>query len=156
MDGLLTAAPLSSALQDKFHDVTGLPHPRLTGCKAGTSEWDELVDAAEALFLSETTETWLTRLRKAGVPCAPYNFPNDVFRDPQIEANGFLVELEHPLLGRYVTSGPPIRMSLTPTRAQGPSPLLGADNDEILREIGLPAELIDQLRSSGLLSGKSC
>jgi crotonobetainyl-CoA:carnitine CoA-transferase CaiB-like acyl-CoA transferase len=152
-DGLVASAPLSTSLQVKFHAATGLPHPKEKGWTVGSKEWDELVEAAERLFRTETTDTWLTVLRAAGVPCAPYNLPVDVFRDPQIEANGFLIELEHPLLGRYQMPAPPLRMSRTPTRAQGPSPLLGADTDQILDEVGLPAELIAQLRESGLLGG---
>jgi crotonobetainyl-CoA:carnitine CoA-transferase CaiB-like acyl-CoA transferase len=148
-DGLVASAPLSSSLQRKFHAATGLPDPRERGWAVGSAGWDGLVDEAEALFRTETSETWLARLRSAGVPCAPYNLPLDIFKDPQIAANGFLVELDHPLLGRYVTTAPPIRMSLTPTRAQGPSPLLGADTDEVLHDVGLPAQLISHLRASG-------
>ena len=111
-----------------------------------------MVDKAEKLFRSETTATWLERLRATGVPCAPYNLPNDVFEDPQIRANGFLVELDHPLLGRYTTTAPPIRMSRTPTRAQGPSPVLGADTEEMLRAAGVPDDLLDRLRAAGAIS----
>jgi formyl-CoA transferase/CoA:oxalate CoA-transferase len=153
-DGMVAAAPLSAALQDKFHAATGLPDPRVAGWKAGSPEWDALVDEAEALFRTETTATWLARLRAGGVPCAPYNLPNDVFRDPQIAANGFLVELDHPLLGRYTTTAPPIRMSRTPTHAQGPSPVLGADTEEMLGAAGLPADLLDQLRTSGAIGSR--
>ena len=152
-DGLVAAAPLSAPLQDKFHTATGLPHPRRNHWKVGSPEWDRLVEEAEALFRTETSETWLARLRKAGVPCAPYNTPVTVFDDPQIRANDFLVELDHPRLGRYTMSAPPLRMSRTPTRAQGPSPLLGAHTDEILDEVGLPADVVADLRASGVVGG---
>jgi crotonobetainyl-CoA:carnitine CoA-transferase CaiB-like acyl-CoA transferase len=152
-DGLVAAAPLSPPLQDKFHAVTGLPHPRPRGWPPGSAQWNALVEEAEALFRTETSETWLARLRAARVPCAPYNTPVDVFDDPQIRANDFLVELDHPTLGRYTMSAPPLRFSRTPTRAQGPSPLLGADTDETLAEVGLPAELVDQLKAARVVAG---
>ena len=91
--------------------------------------------------------------RAVGVPCAPYNTPISVFDDPQIAANGFLVELDHPTLGRYVMPAPPVRMSRTPTRAQGPSPLLGADTEEIFEEVGLPPAVVARLRRAGVVGG---
>jgi crotonobetainyl-CoA:carnitine CoA-transferase CaiB-like acyl-CoA transferase len=153
-DGLVAAAPLSPPLQGKFHAATGLPDPRREGWAAGSADWDALVEKAEALFRTETTATWLVRLRAAGVPCAPYNLPNDVFEDPQIRANGFLVDLDHPLLGRYTTTAPPIRMSRTPTRAQGPSPVLGADTDDVLRTVGMPDDLLEELLASGAVGSR--
>jgi formyl-CoA transferase len=152
-DGLVASAPLSGPLQDKFHAATGLPHPRREGWRVGSAEWDRLVERAEALFRTETSDTWLVRLRAAGVPCAPYNTPVDVFDDPQIRANDFLVELDHPRLGRYRMPAPPLRMSRTPTRAQGPSPLLGVDTDAILDEVGLAPEVLARLRAAGVVGG---
>lgn len=148
-DGLVAAAPLSGPLQDKFHAATGLPDPRKEGWTAGSPEWDALVEQSEKLFRTETSATWLARLRAKGVPCAPYNSPTDVFTDPQIRANGFLVELDHPLLGRYTTTAPPVRLSATPTAARGPSPVLGADTDELLTAAGLPDDLLAELHRSG-------
>ena len=152
-DGMVASAPLSAPLQDKFHAATGLPHPRREGWRVGSPEWDRLVARAEALFRTETCDTWLSRLRAVGVPCAPYNTPISVFDDPQIAANGFLVELDHPTLGRYVMPAPPVRMSRTPTRAQGPSPLLGADTDEIFEEVGLSPAVLAKLRDAGVVGG---
>jgi formyl-CoA transferase len=65
------------------------------------------------------------------VPCGPFNFPPEVFEDEQIRANGFVSEVEHPLLGTYKTFSPPLRMDKTPTRIASSAPALGEHTDEV-------------------------
>jgi hypothetical protein len=45
-------------------------------------------------------------------------------------------------------------MSRTPTEAQGPSPVLGVHTDDVLREAGLPAEMVEQLRATGAIGDR--
>jgi len=116
--------------------------------------WDALtafVRAAEDLLATKTTGQWLAAFRAGGVPCGPFNFPNEVFDDPQVAANGYLVELDHPILGPYKTFAPPIRMDRTPTAIHASSPLLDADTDAVLAEAGLSAEDIGRMRSTGVV-----
>ena len=65
------------------------------------------------------------------------------------EANGFVVDLEHPDFGRYRTTDVPFRMDRTPVRTTGPSPRLGADTTAVLTEAGLSPDSIDELARSG-------
>jgi len=61
-----------------------------------------------------------------------------------------IVEVEHPVRGRYVTVGNPVKLSASPTTI-GPSPLLGQHRQEILAELGYTAAQITALAAAGAI-----
>ncbi len=147
-DGLVSVAGLSPGLHARFHEVTGVERPP-RDASAGSPEFLAVVDAAERCFAERTTEQWLADLRAAGYPCGRYNLPDEALDDPQVRANGFVVELDHPTFGRYTTAGMPVALGAAPTGLAGPSPGLGEHTDAVLAEIGLSAGRIIELRSAG-------
>ena len=110
-----------------------------------------MVQGAERLFATRTTRDWIDHLRRAGVPCGPFNFLPEVFEDPQVRANDYLARLEHPELGTYETFAPPIRMAGSPVEPRGPSPALDAHTDAVLGEAGFAPDEIAQLRARGIV-----
>ena len=66
--------------------------------------------------------------------------------DPHLLAREMIVEVEHPVRGRYLTVGNPIKLSASPTTI-GPSPLLGQHREEILTELGYTEAQIRALAS---------
>jgi crotonobetainyl-CoA:carnitine CoA-transferase CaiB-like acyl-CoA transferase len=65
--------------------------------------------------------------------------------DPQVIAAGMTTQMEHPITGPQTVVSPMIRMSVTPTGAQRPSPPLGAHTREVLLECGLSANEVEDL-----------
>ncbi len=66
--------------------------------------------------------------------------PEDLAKNPQLEARHWYQDVEHDHLGakvRYV--GPPFRMSATPWAIRRRPPLPGEHNDEIFAELGVKA-----------------
>ena len=100
-------------------------------------------------FASDTTENWVDKLDQAGAPAAQVNIPEEMIDDPQVQALGIMVDLEHRLTGPETMVGPPFNMSATPPAAEGASPPLDGDTDEVLAQYGYSAEQIAALRSSG-------
>ncbi|MCY3569198.1 MAG: CoA transferase [Chloroflexi bacterium] len=100
-------------------------------------------------FRSNTTAYWIARLDDAGAPASQVNTPEEILDDPQVQAIGAPLELEHPLTGPETLIGPTLRMSDSPVEPQGPSPALDADTDDVLREHGYKEHEIAALRASG-------
>ncbi|OAI39726.1 hypothetical protein AYO38_07105 [bacterium SCGC AG-212-C10] len=154
LDGFISVGCLSPALNARFRKVTGIEDPRQQeGFELGTPEAFDALAAlmrrSEDLFRTRTTTDWIAALQAGGVPCGPFNFPHEVFRDPQIAANEYMIELDSPELGPYKTFAPPIRMDRTPTGVRRPSPALDQHTDEILAELEFTEAEIAEMRSAG-------
>jgi formyl-CoA transferase len=89
-------------------------------------------------------------LGEAGVPCGAVLDTGEVIDDPHLRARDMIVEVEHPVRGKYVTAGNPIKLSASPTTI-GPSPLLGEHRHEILTELGYSDADIAALAKDGAI-----
>jgi hypothetical protein len=67
------------------------------------------------------------------------HFVEELFDHAQTQANDLVTDIEHPLLGHLRMVGPAFQMSDTRLEATTPSPLLGADTDDILASAGYGA-----------------
>ena len=71
--------------------------------------------------------------------------------DPQVRANGLVVESVHPLAGRMREPRPPVRFEATPAELRRPAPGLGEHTDELLEELGVDGPERASLRARGIL-----
>ncbi len=101
---------------------------------------------------SQSTEYWLERFDAHGVPSGPINFAEELAEEPQVVANEMVVDLEHDLSGPQRQVGPLFKMSATPTAAQGSSPPLGRDTDDIVASAGYGATELADLRARGIIA----
>jgi formyl-CoA transferase len=152
-DGLISIAGLSPGLVRRFHEITGLPLPDRSDPYG--ADFNAVVEAADALFRTKTSAQWMSTLREAGYPCAPYNTPFEAVRDEQIRANDFIIDLEHPAFGTYSASGEPIRFGAVPAQKVGPSPGLGQHTRQVLAEVGFTEGAVDQLIADGVVTSPS-
>jgi crotonobetainyl-CoA:carnitine CoA-transferase CaiB-like acyl-CoA transferase len=64
-----------------------------------------------------------------------------------LRERGYLVELEHPVLGRIRDLGAPFRLPDSPGGPVRAAPLLGEHNAEVLEgQLGIPREELARLR----------
>ena len=76
---------------------------------------DALVPLLEAAFVRYEGDRWLEKLRAVGVPCSRVNWDiEDLYVDPQIVANGLIVERHHADIGMVRTNEVPWVLSGTP------------------------------------------
>ena len=109
------------------------------------------VDAlVEAWTITRAKHDVMKILAGAGVPCGACLDTGEVLADPHLLARDMIVEVEHPVRGRYLTVGNPIKLSASPTTI-GPSPLLGEHREEILKELGYTDAQIQALASEGAI-----
>ena len=112
---------------------------------------DELTAELEVELGRAPVSEWVERLNAAGVPSGPVYSLDQVFADPQVLARDMLVELPHPKLGSFKTTGLPIKWSDTPTAIARRPPLLAEHTDEVLGELGVSAEEIAVLKEAGIV-----
>jgi crotonobetainyl-CoA:carnitine CoA-transferase CaiB-like acyl-CoA transferase len=103
------------------------------------------------MLKGRSRSTWLDALEAAKVPCGPINDLAEVFADPQVCSREMTVELLHPLAGTVRVVASPLKMSRTPVRYRLAPPLLGADTDAVLGELGLDRAAIASLRQLGAI-----
>jgi crotonobetainyl-CoA:carnitine CoA-transferase CaiB-like acyl-CoA transferase len=106
---------------------------------------------AEVLKTRSSSE-WLKRLEAEQVPCAAVLSREDLLSDPQVAANGLIVESEHPHAGRIRQPRPAARFDRTPAELRIHAPMLGEHTEAILGEIGVGADGIAELRASGVIA----
>jgi formyl-CoA transferase/CoA:oxalate CoA-transferase len=113
---------------------------------------DALTAELEAVLATRDVDEWVGLLNDAGIPAGPVLDLAQVFRDPQVRAREMLVELAHPEVGVFKTTGLPVKLSRTPGAIRRAPPLPGEHTDEVLREAGLPPDEIAALRRDGLVA----
>jgi formyl-CoA transferase len=102
-------------------------------------------------FATNTTEYWTAKLEEQGLLNAPVHTLEQALADAQTEANGMIVEAEHPSVGTVKMLNAPIRLSATPPSIRRTAPRLGEHNVEVLLENGFDEETIERLQQLGVL-----
>lgn len=91
-------------------------------------------------------------LQRAGVAAFPSMSNKDLAEDPHMTERGYLVQLEHPEVGRRIHAGIPWTMSGTPCKIRHAAPLRGTDTDDVLKSLlGLSAQEIERLRKAEIV-----
>jgi formyl-CoA transferase len=111
------------------------------------AEVDKLV---EEWTLARSKHDAMRILGAAGVPCGACLDTGEVLTDPHLLARDMIVEVDHPVRGRFLTVGNPIKLSASPTTIT-PSPLLGQHRAEILAELGYTEAQITALANDGAI-----
>ena len=66
---------------------------------------------------------------------SPVNSISDLVEDPQVVENEYIVDFDHPDLGRIKVLGHPIKLFKTPARIERPAPSFGEHTEEILIDV---------------------
>ena len=110
---------------------------------------EALAQALADVFAIGSRKGWVKSLTSAGVSAMENLAIPDYHGDPDIRRAGLIVGREHPGMGMADHLGVVPRLSLTPARVGRPTPVLGADTDEILAQAGYSASEIAALKAAG-------
>jgi formyl-CoA transferase len=104
----------------------------------------------EQWTMTKTKYEAMDILNKFDIPCGPILSMKEIAEDPSLRASGTIVEVDHPVRGKYLTVGNPIKMSDSPTQVTR-SPLLGEHTEEVLAELGYTPSQISTLREERVI-----
>jgi len=156
-DGLIAVACLNNKLRRNMRDALGIDDPSVEGMgydwfsEEVRKAHRDTVEAFESAFRERTAAELLSLLGDADVPCAQVRFPEEIYDDEHVAANGLMLTLEHPVVGPLRMPASPVRMSETPTSVPSAPPVLGAAGPDVLRELGVPDDEIEALLAEGVL-----
>jgi crotonobetainyl-CoA:carnitine CoA-transferase CaiB-like acyl-CoA transferase len=154
-DGHLILAVGNDAQFARFCAVAGCSElagdPRFARNAGRVRHRATLVPLLAALLKLRPRAAWLADLEAAKVPCGPINDLAEVFADAQVRDRAMTVEMPHPLAGTVRMVASPMKLAHTPVRYRRAPPLLGADTDAVLAELGLDAAAIAGLRDRGAI-----
>jgi formyl-CoA transferase len=128
-------------LEDPNFNTPDARLPRLAHVFAEIEKWTMTMSKMEVM----------ATLNPLNVPCGPILSMKELAEEPSLRATGTVVEVDHPLRGKYLTVGNPIKLSDSPADVQR-SPLLGEHTEEVLVNVlGLNDEEIQAARQQGAI-----
>lgn len=152
-DGWINVGAANQRNWLRFLDVIGAPElnddPRFASNHDRMQHLKDLEEILNDHLRRETSEVWLERMERAGLPAGPVLDILQMQADPQAHARDMIVEVDHPVAGAVKTLGHPVKFSETPASIRSAAPLLGQHSREVLREAGYDAGQIEAMIASG-------
>ncbi len=152
---LIIAALQADRFWADFCKVLGIEElkddPRFNVIATRREHAEELISILDKTFLTKNRDEWIKGFEAVGIPCGPVNDYGELANDPQMLANGYIVDFDHPVAGRIKTVGIPVRLSKTPGKIRMAAPELGGNKEEILLEFGFTWEEIGKLAAEAII-----
>ena len=89
---------------------------------AQTNPKGGIAHAVQEMLAEDTVDSWLRRFASRGVPCAPIVPLRDVLDSPQVQANGWTADHDHPKWGTVRQTATLAHFSRTPAISQRTAP----------------------------------
>ena len=111
----------------------------------------ELISILDRLFADKSRAEWMKILSEHGCIFTPVQDLPEVALDPQVLANNYLINVDHPLYGPTKTMGFPWDFSDTPASWHRQAPKLGEHTEEVLLENGFSTTEVAELRKESVI-----
>ncbi len=153
-DGSVIIAVSNDAQFRAFAGVIDMPEladdPRFVTNTERFARRYELRDIIAPVLKRKPTALWEAHCARVNVPCGPINHMHEVFADPQVRHRGLAISLPHDSGRKVRLVRSPINLSKTPVEHR-PPPLLGADTEAVLGELGRTPGEIAALREKKIV-----
>jgi len=118
----------------------GLEHiekdPRFENMMVRSQNSAECIAIMDAAFATKTRAEWLDIFRSTGdMVYEAINTIPEMLADPQVRANDYIVDFDHPAWGAVTLAGFPIHFSRAPASVRLPGPEFGEHTEEVLIKV---------------------
>ena len=142
-----------AAVWEKVCDVIGKPEwkedENYSTPAARLPRLNEIFDTIEEWTKTKTKFEVMDICNPLDIPVGPILSLKEISEDQGLRDTGTVVEVDHPVRGKYLTVGNPIKLSDSPAVVKR-SPLLGEHTEEILKEFcNMTDEEISAVKEAG-------
>ena len=139
----------------EFCIITGQEHlqndPLFSTTETRGKNAVKLMKIFDTVFLTRTRDEWLTILQNKGLMFAPVHTFEEVLTDPQASANDYVVDFDHPSLGKIRLPGYPVHFSANSAGTHDAAPDQGEHTQLVLSEIGYSDSEIRSLEKANVI-----
>lgn len=154
-DGELMLGVGNDRLWQRFCQEAGLAQyaedPDFSTNAQRVNRFEQTCALVQQVLEQDTTQSWLSRLRRAGVPVAPLHTLDQALAHEQVKARNIVVQSRHPTVGDLRHIAYPVTFNNEPRGVSRTPPLLGQHTSEILGEIGYTTDAIERLAEKGVI-----
>jgi crotonobetainyl-CoA:carnitine CoA-transferase CaiB-like acyl-CoA transferase len=129
-----------------------LADPRFNPDATRAAHADELREEIAALFRTAPRDHWRDRLNASTCIWGPVQSPLEVVADPQVAANGYILDIDHPAHGHVRVAASPVQFNSEPPAVRNAAPEIGADTEAVLLDMGCTWEEIGAWKEQGVIS----
>lgn len=143
---------LWAKLCNAIERVDLIEHPLLKTNPLRDKNHDFMYEELSKTLTTKTTDQWYDIIDGVEVPCSPINTVKQVIDLPQIQARNTILEIMHPIAGSHKIINSPIKTCCSDSAEFKPAPVLGSDNENILKKyLNYSDDAIAELRKTGVI-----
>jgi len=128
-------------------------NPRFADMNVRGTNAAELVSILDSVFITKTRAEWQDILSKHGdLLYEPINTITELVEDPQVRANDYVIDFQHPSWGKVPMVGFPMHFRNASASVRLPVPEFGQHTEEVLQEVlGYTWEEITTLKAEEVI-----
>jgi CoA:oxalate CoA-transferase len=154
-DGYICIAGVDDQRWPRFCKIMGIEHvqndPECSDNATRNFHGSQIEAILDGIFPQKSTCEWLKELNDADILVTEVASHQQVLASEQARLNGYLMDLDHPIVGRMTVTGCPITLNGEITHEAKPVAEHGQHSEEILLEAGYTWEEISALRDAEVI-----
>ena len=154
-DGSINLAVAGETIWKRFVEAVDkgewLEMDEFKNAKERLKNRDYLNKLIAEVTITKTSDEWVEKLEKVGVPCGPINSIDKVFDDPQVKHLGIAQSIDTIPFGQTQLVGQPFNLSRSPSIMKQRPPEKGEHNEDVLLDLGYSSEELDELKSKNII-----
>ena len=154
-DGSINLAVAGETIWKRFVEAVDkgewLEMDEFKNAKERLKNRDYLNKLITEVTITKTSDEWVEKLEKVGVPCGPINSIDKVFDDPQVKHLGIAQSIDTIPFGQTQLVGQPFNLSRSPSIMKQRPPEKGEHNEDVLLDLGYSSEELDELKSKNII-----